>query len=1634
MALARWGSWGAQGVFQIFDEGREDYAGDRELLRSLLSGVEYDAARRTTINAHYTDAAYVQAMWSTVQELGFTGGTVLEPGSGVGTFMGFAPETADITGVELDPTTAAISQALYPEATVRAESFADTKLPTGHFDLAIGNVPFGNVPLHDPRHNAGGHSIHNHFILKSLELTRPGGMVAVLTSSFTLDGTNPSARREMNQLADLVGAVRLPTGSHRKAAGTDAMTDLLIFRRREPGQEPASTLWETVTARQIDGTITRLNSYFDEYPERLLGELHVSHGMYGAETLQLTTDDLSAVPERLNTALADVVREARTAGMVMTERTADQERQRAAYVPAATHEWDGHISATDSDFTVVENGSHVELSVPKTQAAELRALLGLRDAARKLLTAEAESRDDTNDIDALRDGLRSAYSRYVDTYGPINRFTLRDTGRVDEETQEPMRARMTPKAVSIVSRDPFGPLVMALENFDEASQTATPAALLSSRQVQPRRPVLGVDTAEEALTVTLDTVGEVDLDYAASLLGISVDETRAAMGENIYQLPGADETFQTRAEYLSGNVREKLEVAQTAALSDDRYAVNVRDLTEVLPEPLRTDEVEARLGAVWIDAGTHQEFVREILNDPYASVSNAAGSMWDVKANRHTLAATSNWGTQRMPASDILKQVLEQRTVRVTDEGENNRRVLNPTETAAAQEKAQLLQERFSEWVWEEPGRATRLIDEYNRRFNSIVLRDYSAEGERLTLPGLAKAENPRPHQRTAVARMLSEPAVGLFHQVGAGKTAEMVMGVMELRRLGMVNKPAVVVPNHMLEQFSREWLQWYPQARILAASSSDLAGDKRRQFVARAAANEWDAVVMTRTAFQRVSLSPEAEAAYINSEVIQMRAELEAVKTNEQDNGRANSSIIKRLEKAVLAQEETLKARLDTPADPGISFEETGIDYLVVDELHDYKNLRTPSNIPGAAITGSARASDLHMKTEFLRQREGRRVITGATATPIANSVTEMYVMQRYLRPDLLQAAGIKDFNTWAATFGQVVEEMELSVAGGDRFKLKSRFAKFQNVPELLKMFHTFADVKTAEDLKLPVPDLAPRAGDGLRQPNMITVEPSPELREYIQDIGKRVDAIQQRLVDSEEDNMLKVSSDGRKAALDMRLVDPTLSQQGPTKISATADLLASVYEEHKDRIYTDPKTGEPDPVPGALQLVFCDFGTPSEKWNVYGELKDQLRRRGVPEHLVRFIHEAKNDAEKGRLFAAARSGQIAVLMGSTSKMGVGTNIQKRAVHLVDMDAPWRPSDVEQRHGRVVRQGNLNPEVRISQVVTKESFDSFMWQGLERKSRFINQIMRGRLDVREIEDIGDNTLNFAQAKAITSGNPLVLEKAVADQELARLSRLDRAYNRNMVAVAHTKRGEQTAADAAAGDLPLIQTAAARTVDTTADAFKISIDGKALDNRGDAAEALRAWAGKHGHRLMNLGGYDELGTIATLGGHELRARLMPARDLDRATVEIRIEGVPRATTQIARRSLLSADLGAIRQLENRVSSLPKLAADVEARRQEALTHVDQADKALAEPFKHADALKAAQTESTRINQLMAEAAKPEEPAQPEPPAEIDPRMEKMQRLMNASFPPQTGTAAATATTTQPRTPDQRRQQEPGYGR
>ncbi|MEX5265898.1 helicase-related protein [Kocuria sp. CPCC 205231] len=1601
--LARWGSWGASGVAEVFDESRTEYEAERAELRELLDEAEYAAARRTVINAHYTDPAIATEVWGALTGLGFEGGRVLEPGSGAGTFIGLAPEGAQMTGVELDPVTAAISQAIYPQATIRTESFADTRMPGGVYDAAVGNVPFSRNTLHDPRHNAGGHSMHNHFILKSLALTRPGGVVGVISSAFTLDAQNPAARREMAETADLLGAVRLPTGAHRRAAGTDALTDVLIFRRRLPGEEPLNRTWVETASVELDGQQGRMNAYFLAHPERVLGEPVIGNGMYGSATLTVRSEDLAATGARLHEQLVDITEQVLTAGYGMVERTGEQELEAAALVPATDQEQVGHITARgDGTFTQVTlEGVHAPLPVPTTQQAELRALLGLRDQGRAVLTLEAANVEDTPELDAMREQLRTTYLSYYDRYGAINRFTERRTGKYDEAGAD-ILARVAPPAVRLLRGDPFGPLVKALEHFDEGTGTAAPAGLLSQRQVQPRRPVLGVDTPDEALAVTLDTLGAVEMAHIAALLGTDEESARETLGELVYEVPGEDGIYETRAEYLSGDVREKLDTARAAAAADDRFQPNVTALEAVLPTPLGADEIEARIGAVWVSPEIHEQFLRHLIRDSAARVDRISGANWEVKASRHVFAARNDWGTERMAAGDIFKKLLEQRRVQVTDpdpsDPEGNRRVVNATETTAAQEKASLMQERFGEWVWEDPGRAAGLVDEYNRRFNSIVLRDYTVEGERLTFPGLVKNFTPRPHQRAAVARMLSEPSVGLFHEVGAGKTAEMVIGAMELRRLGMARKPVIVVPNHMLDQFSREWLQLYPQAQILAASSEDLAGDKRRVFVARAAASDWDGIIMTRTAFERIELSTDSRMAYQLAEVERQRSELQAANERAAATG-ADTMSIKRMEARLQAREEKLKAKTDRATDPGITFEQTGIDYLLVDELHEYKNLDTASNIQDAAIDGSKRASDLHSKVEYLRSVHGDRVITGATATPIANSVTEMYVMQRYLGPELLERAGIHDFDSWAATFGQVVSEMELSVAGGDHFKMKERFAKFQNVPELLKMFHTFADVKTAEDLNLPTPDLVVRE-DGKRLPRMVPVEASAQLQDYIEEIGRRAEAIQARLVPPTEDNMLKISSDGRKAALDLRLVDPQLgSVVAETKISAAADLMARVYEEHREDVFTDPSTGEEHPTRGALQIVFCDLGTPSESWNVYEELRAQLAERGVPAEKIRFMHEAKNDAEKGRLFSAARTGEVAVLIGSTQKMGVGTNIQARAVHLVDLDAPWRPADVAQRHGRIIRQGNQNPEVAISQVVTKGSFDTFMWQTLERKSKFIDQIMRGRLDVREIEDVGDNTLSFAEVKAISSGNPLILEKSKADQELARLERLNRAWHRNQSSLVFRKDAAQVRADALEQEIPVLRAAAQRTTDELGgERFRMTIDGRTYDKRSEAAQAWQQWAGVHATSRPPRAGEIDLGVAGAIGGHDVRVVQRPGNlaDLSASPVELRIDDAPGVAVEVTRATSLNPSVGMIQRLENQVRALPEEVTKREARLASARQESVDAREALDVPFKHQEALEAARWEVERIGRAM----RGEETPQPT----LDPELEALKKRMRINFP------------------------------
>ncbi len=1569
--LSRWSSWGA--VPQVFDDARDEWAGDRAILAALLTADEYAQARRTVLNAHYTDPRYVAAVWDAVDGLGLESGRVLEPGSGSGTFIGLAPSGYELTGVELDETTARISQLLYPQATIHAQSFADTRIPDGFFDATVGNVPFADLVLHDPIDNANGHSLHNHFILKSLRATRPGGIVAVLTSHYTLDAGNPAARREMGRYADLIGAVRLPSGAHRRTAGTEALTDVLIFRRREPGTDPADTAWESVTPRMVGEQLVKINSYFDSRPEHIFGDLTVEHGMYGAQSLHVRSD-LATVDERLRGALGQIVTSATERGLRATARTASAGPV-VDQLPALD-EWDGTIRYDEATgtFTTATRQGPQPLKVPASASRELRALLQLRDRAVRQLELERASLDDSDEIVAARAELKASWEGYIARFGPINRYTLSGTGRTGEDG-EPILARRMPTAPRLLRDDPFGPLVFALEVFDDESQEAHPAAMMSRRVILPRPEKLGADTAAEALQISLHHDGRVDLDYIASLLGESPEQARTQLGTLVYDDPDTGQLL-TAAEYLSGVIPPKLDAARAAAETDDRFRANVRALEQVLPTPLTPEEITARPGAVWISAAYHQQFLRELVADTTATVSNPLPGTWQVRGGtRRSIRATSEWGTERRPAHDILEQLANQSQIRVDDKVRDadgtERSVFNPIETTAAQEKADLIRERFEEWVWEDPARAADLAAEYNRRFNGIVLRDYTPEGETLTLPGMVASFELRAHQKTAVARMVSEPAVGLFHEVGAGKTAEMVAGAMELRRRGMVNKVGVVVPNHMLEQFTREWLQLYPQARILAANTDTLSGDKRRIFIARAAANDWDAIILTREAFKRLPVEPDTMARYIDNEVDTLRQGLANLDSEDR-------LTVKQIEKRIAAAEETQKRLLDAPRDAGITFESTGIDYLIVDEIHDYKNLATVSRIRDANITGSARATDLAVKLDYLRRTHGDRVITGATATPIANSITEAHVMQRLLRPDLLRDAGVESFDAWAATFGETVDEVEMAPQGGESFRLKTRFARFRNVPEMLRMWHVFADVKTAEDLDLPTPPLRMRA-DGRRAPETIAIDPSPEVLDYVRQLGERADKVAAKQVSPEQDNMLKISGDGRKAALDIRMVDDTAI---PTSVplAVVADNIARIHREHQDDVFTDPRTGEESPLRGALQIVFCDLGTPNkDRWNVYDELKAQLVTRGVPEGGIRFAHEAKNDKEKARLFAAAREGRVAVLLGSTSKMGVGTNVQLRAVALHDVDCPWRPADVAQRHGRIERQGNQNAEIEIYQYVVKQTFAAYMWQAIERKSRFINQVMRGRLDVREINDLGSDSLTAAEAKALASGNPLLLARSTALNETSRLERLERAYHRNQRTLRATISSLDHDRQRTDNRISQLEEAKPHARHLTGDRFRITIDGREYTTRAEAQRAIASWAASAGIQWARPMVDDRSrGTLGSISGFPLHARTVT--DTGIVQLHVTVDGIPGPPVRVnTDRALDPADLGLLRSLEHRVGTIDEqigrargdLASIADARA--------DAERGLEAPFKHRDALHAARERLDTIDQALTQQAVPDAP-------------------------------------------------------
>ena len=1438
VVLARWSGWGA--VPQIFDESDDRSSSLRAELRGLVDDEAWDAARRTVLNAHYTDPAAVAAMWEAVARLGFDGGRVLEPGCGSGNFIGHAPPEARMVGVERDPTTAAVARALYPDAEIHTGPF-ERLAQAESFDAAIGNVPFAKVTPTDTRFNRGRHSLHNYFLIKSLALTRPGGLVVALTSRYTLDARNPAARRELAQLGDLVGAVRLPTDAMAAVADTSVILDLVILRRRAPGAEPiGETGWDRVVEVGVvdeatgDPATTMVNRYFAEHPDHVLGDMVVGQGMYRDGELLVRGDPVS-VGDQLRAVLATVIDASPLRYQPAPDPPVGQPSRRVVHIGDVELASERAVPLRHDNFVVtrtgviyrVDEGRLVNAEVPKRSTDEVRALIVLRDRTVNLLRLEADDAPEA-DIEDARRRLGEACERYRHRWGPLNRVSWARTGRYDPATGEERRRRVAARLGGF-RRDPDWPTLSAIEVYDDDLGIASAAPILLQRTIHPPVRPLGADTAEEALAVSLDETGRVDLDRIADLLGVTVDEARIDLTELVYQDPATGDLV-TSEDYLSGDVRTKLGAARAAVAHDPGLVRNVAALEAVQPAQLRPGEIVVRPGAPWVDTADVADFVREVFGatDPKVTYTGSLGA-WALEvppATRRSVTMSSEWGTRRASADRLFEGCLNQRLAKVYDEDADGRRILNVDETTAAREKQERLAERFSAWIWEYPVRAERVAERYNALFNSYVAPGYT--GEHLTFPGLASTFVPHGHQRAAVARILREGRSLLAHAVGAGKTATMVMAGMELRRLGLTNRPAFVVPNHMLEQFSRELLQLYPQARVLIATKDLTGRDGRQNFVARCATGDWDAVVITHSAFERLPMREASYRAYTDDRLGQVRAQLtEAMASKGSTRG-----LVKRLEAAVARAEARLERLLATAAkDDGVCWEETGIDYLFVDELHLFKNKPVTSSIEGIRADGSQRAIDLDAKLWTLRRDRGHRVLTGATATPIANSITEAWVMQTYTQSDVLADTGLDTFDAWAATFGQTVAAVELAPDGGS-YRVTSRLAKYRNVPELIALFRRTADVRVRADLDLTLPALK----DG--RPTVEVVPASEQLEDYVRTLVDRAEAIRNRQVEPDEDNMLKVTGDGRHAALDLRLVgeDPDLSGG---KLEAAARRIVRIHRDTRHLAYLDD-AGQPSPRPGGFQIVFCDLSTPRADggWSAYEELRRRLVAHGVPAGEVAFIHDARNDEARARLFARCRNGQIAVLIGSTGKMGVGTNIHTRAVALHHIDCPWRPADIEQREGRVIRQGNQNPIVEIVRYATEGSFDVYMWQTCERKAGFIDQVMRGQVTGRDLDDVGENVLSYAEVKALATGNPLVIEQAGVQAELAKLERLARAH------VNEQHRLERTAASASAVAARLraavarYDAAIARRVDTSGDRFSMEIEGRRHTKRVEAGEDL----------------------------------------------------------------------------------------------------------------------------------------------------------------------------------------------------
>ena len=1349
--LARYSGWGAlSNVFHPYP--RSDWAEIARDVRQHLTPEEYDSARASTPNAHFTSPAVIEAIWEAMERLGLApGAQILEPSMGVGHFFGLMPESllpgCRRTGVELDGITARISKQLYPDATIFAKGFEETTLPNNFFDAVIGNIPFGNYPVHDPayRNSPVTRTIHDYFLAKSLDKLRTGGVMALITSRYTMDKQDATMRRYLADRADLIGAIRLPNTAFKANAGTEVTTDILFLQKRIPGSNSSGIApsrgggeaWrELSTISTPDGGIA-VNEYFARHPEMMLGEMRLEGSQYRDREPTLA-GELS--PELLKQAISKLPHG------ICSSRNTGPDRARPPPESGDLAETDG-TDVKDGAYAVrdgllkIRRGAVFETAkVPGAVAWRIRGMLAVRDAVRVVFRTQLDDATEKS-IDEARLLLNDIYDSFVRNYGPLS-------------SRENVRA---------FAGDPDQPLLLSLEVYDPESKRARKTAIFERRTLERYKPVAHVETAAEALAVSLNETGEVHWPRMEQVTGRSARALQRELGSLVYCNPEGGQ-WETADRYLSGDVRRKLAVATSSAELDPAYGRNIEALQAVQPADLEPGDIEARLGSSWIPASDIREFVAGLLDTAPRNVRvghAAAIATWTVEIDggeKYGVANTTTHGTARFRASELVEQALNGRVPTAYDEREDGSRVINQQETVAAREKQQQLKDRFREWIWEDSARATRLARDYNDRFNNLRLRSFN--GSHLQLPGMNREYlrdgDLSPHQKDAVWRIVQSGSTLLAHVVGAGKTWTMAAAAIEMRRLGLAKKPMFVVPNHLVEQWGAEFLKLYPQARLFIAGREHFAGGNRQRAMARIASGNYDAVIVSHRSFEFLPVSDKLFKRFVDEQVEELEAAILEAKGGKDDNRR----LVKELEKAKKRFVAKLKDRADREGkDNALTFEELGVDQIFVDEADLYKNLfyTTKMNrIAGLPNSESNRALDMYMKTRYVREINSGRGVVFATGTPISNTMAEMYTMLRYLAPDLLKERGVAHFDAWAANFAEAVTALELA-PDGSGYRMHTRFAKFINLPELLSMFRTFADVQTADMLNLPRPAMA--GG----KPQIAAAPASEPLKAFIKTLTERAERLRTARIDPSIDNMLKITGDGRKAALDMRLVDGFAEPDPDTKLSLAVDRIRGVWGDTRDARST--------------QLVFCDLSTPDPAhFNVYDEIRTRLVERGVPQAEIAFIHDAESDAERKLLFDSVNAGRIRILIGSTEKMGAGTNVQKRLTALHHLDAPWRPRDIEQREGRILRQGNLNGEVRIFRYVTEGSFDAYMWQTLETKARFIQQVMNGHTSVRCAEDLDGGALTYAEIKAIASGNPAVMEKVKVDTEVRKLDQLRAAH------------------------------------------------------------------------------------------------------------------------------------------------------------------------------------------------------------------------------------------------------------------